>query len=106
MTFTESSSSHRLVARLATISTTTALLLMLASPTGARAADSSSDQHVPKTYTAMVKMKPTDVMHLMDKDGTGYVTREEFMKFYEQLFQQLDSDRDARITEPEFTDAG
>jgi len=52
------------------------------------------------------KMKPMDVMHMMDTDKKGYVTKEEFMKFYEDLFKRLDRDESGTLTPPEFTDRG
>jgi hypothetical protein len=54
----------------------------------------------------MQRMKPMDVMHMMDPDKKGYVTHEEFMKFYEDLFQRLDRDKNGQLTQPEFTDEG
>jgi hypothetical protein len=47
-----------------------------------------------------------DVMHLMDAASPGYVTHEEFIRFQERLFQRMDKDRDGRVSEAEFTDAG
>jgi hypothetical protein len=95
--------SSRLAVRAASAA---ALLFALAGATSARAADAKQEERMPRSYAAIAKMKPTEVMHLMDQGNKGYVTREEFMKFHEQLFQQLDRDRNSRITEPEFTDRG
>ncbi len=58
------------------------------------------------SYPALMQMKPEDVMNMMDKDKKGYVTHEEFMKFYEALFQRLDRDKNQQLTLPEFTDRG
>jgi hypothetical protein len=79
----------------------------LASSAPAAAAEMGmKDENVPKSYTAAQKMKPVDVMHMMDTDKTGYVTREEFIKFQEALFDKMDRNHDARLTETEFTDRG
>jgi hypothetical protein len=58
------------------------------------------------SYPALMEMKPEEVMHMMDADNSGYVTREEFMKFFQAEFERLDRDKDKRLTPPEFTDKG
>jgi hypothetical protein len=58
------------------------------------------------SFPEMQQMKPMDVMKMMDKDKKGYVTHEEFMKFYEELFKRLDRDESGTLTPPEFTDRG
>jgi len=58
------------------------------------------------SFPELQKMKPMDVMHMMDTDKKGYVTKEEFMKFYEDLFKRLDRDESGTLTPPEFTDRG
>ncbi len=63
-------------------------------------------EDVPSSYPALQKMKPVEVMHMIDKEKKGYVTREEFMKFQEALFDRLDKNRDRRLDEVEFTDRG
>lgn len=82
-----------------------AALIVTLGPTTPRAAEDSPKESMP-SYPALMKMKPTEVMKMMDADKSGYVTREEFMKFYESLFERLDRDKNQQITTPEFTDAG
>lgn len=75
----------------------------LAAP--ARASDVSADK-IPSSYAALMKMKPLEVMHMMDAGGKGYVTREEFMKFEESVFRKLDRNADGKLSASEFTDQG
>jgi hypothetical protein len=82
-----------------------ALGAVLVSSSSALAADTARDK-MPSSYTAMTKMKPLDVMHVMDKDKKGYVTRDDFMKFQQALFEQIDKNRDGQLSEKEFTDKG
>jgi hypothetical protein len=49
-----------------------------------------------------MKMKPMDVMHVMDPDNKGYVTKEDYMKFHEMMFQKMDKNRDNKLDEDEF----
>jgi hypothetical protein len=72
----------------------------------ARAADTTPQERAPRSYAAMMKMKPAELMHLMDASHEGYVTRDEFLKFQQELFERMDKDRDGRISEPEFLEQG
>jgi hypothetical protein len=82
-----------------------ALMLALA-PATARAAEDPLKQEKIPSYSALMKMKPNDVMKMMDVDKGGSVTREEFMKFYESLYERLDRDQNRQITPQEFTEVG
>lgn len=75
----------------------------------ATAASSSAadiDRYVPPTYPALQKMKPAEVMHMMDPGNKGYVTREEFMKFQEEFFKKIDRNGEGKLDKAEFTDRG
>lgn len=54
----------------------------------------------------MQKMKPSQMYKMMDKDKDGYVTKEEFLKFQEQVFNSWDKNNTGRLGEPMFTDQG
>jgi hypothetical protein len=69
----------------------------------AQAADTSADMKMPASYAAMMKMKPMALMHMMDKDKKGYVTKEDFMKFHEAMFEKMDKNKDGKITKEEWT---
>jgi len=73
---------------------------------GAAPARASHDEKMPSSHSALTKMDPMDVMHLMDADKNGYVTREEFVKFQEALFEKIDKNRDRKLAPAEFTDQG
>jgi hypothetical protein len=66
----------------------------------ARAAEFAQD--FPKSYSDLMKMKPMDVMHMMDTDKKGYVTKEEFMKFYESMFDKMDKNKDGKLVKEEW----
>jgi hypothetical protein len=59
---------------------------------------------MPSSYPEYQEMKPTDAMKMMDADKSGYVTREEFMKFQEALFEKMDKNQDRSLATAEFTD--
>ena len=56
----------------------------------------------PKSYRAFMKMAPMHVMHMMDEGKKGYVTKEEYMKFHEALFDQMDKNHDGKVTVEEW----
>jgi hypothetical protein len=68
----------------------------------AQAGDTGQDK-VPGNYGAMMKMKPMDVMHMMDPGKQGYVTRDQYMKFHEAMFDKMDKDKDGQVTEKEWS---
>jgi Ca2+-binding EF-hand superfamily protein len=91
--------------RFAFVATVAALIVALV-PSTSRAAEDAMKKDKMPSYPALMKMKPMDTMKMMDGDKSGFVTREEFMKFYEDLFDRLDKDKNQQVTAPEFTDAG
>jgi hypothetical protein len=99
-------------ARFALAAGVAALVMSLVpSPSWAAAEDAAKKDAKTKgktmpSYPALMEMKPEDVMHMMDADNSGYVTREEFTKFYQALYDRLDLNKDKKLTAPEFTDRG
>jgi hypothetical protein len=79
-------------------------LALVASST-AYASDIKSDR-MPASYMQLTKMAPMEVMHMIDTGAKGYLTREEFLRFQEQFFGQMDRNHDGRISEAEWTDRG
>lgn len=77
-----------------------AIVVPAALPVPANAAEAS--KNVPASYGELMKMKPMEAMHLMDEGNKGYVTREEFMKFQEALFQKMDQNKDEKISREEW----
>jgi len=82
-----------------------ALIAVLAAIPNARAADTSQDM-MPASFGSLMKMKPKDVMHLMDPDKKGYVTKSDYMKFHEKMFEKMDKNHDDQLSEEEFIGAG
>jgi hypothetical protein len=62
--------------------------------------------HMPQSPAAMQKMKPSELYNMMDKDKDGYVTKEEFLKFQERVFDSWDKNKTGRLGAVMFTDQG
>jgi hypothetical protein len=73
--------------------------------TGASSADAGTSR-MPPSPSAMQKMKPSEIYNMMDKDKDGYVTKEEFLKFEERVFDSWDKNKTGRLGQAMFTDAG
>jgi hypothetical protein len=80
---------------------TLAVLGAAALAPSALAADTATDK-MPGSYSALMKMKPMAIMHMMDVGKKGYVTKEEFMKFHEAMFDKMDKNKDGKLSEDEF----
>ncbi len=94
-------------ARFALVAAGAALTISLfPSPSRAAAEDAAKKEKKMPSYPALMKMDPKQVESMMDTDKSGYVSREEFMKFYEALFDRLDRDKNQQLTPAEFTDKG
>src|SRR5712672_1748171 len=78
-----------------------ALLVAIAATPAARAAIPTTTDEA-RSWAQLAKMKPMEVMHMIDTENKGYVTREEFMKFQEQLFDKMDTDHDGKVVAPEW----
>lgn len=76
------------------------LAAIAAAPAAPAAAPNTTDEA--RSWAQLAKMKPMDVMHMIDTDKKGYVTREEFLKFQEQLFDKMDQDHDGKVMASEW----
>ena len=77
--------------------------VLIAYPRAAPAAEDSLDStDFPKSYRDFMKMKAMDVMHRMDEGKKGYVTKEEYMKFHEALFDRMDRNHDGKVDDKEW----
>ncbi len=95
---------------LLSVTMSAAVVALTFCPLTVRAAEDAKHQdHMGKTPTSMaqlMKMDPEECMKMMDKEHKGHVTKKEFMKFQEELWQKMDKNRDGRVDRVEFTDAG
>lgn len=66
-----------------------------------RASDVTQDR-IPASYAALMKMKPLEVMHMMGDGKSAVVTREQFMQFHAALFDKMDRNHDGQLSEEEF----
>ncbi len=103
---TTKSAVRRTLLAAALLASTLALPVMAfaADDAAARAAAASDPQYTAgylSSWNALRKMKPMEVMHMVDADKKVYVTREEFMKFQEQFFDRMDRDHDGKVTAQE-----
>ncbi len=80
-----------------------AMVAAIGLPFTVRAGQEYGDRpKLPGSYPAMMKMKAMDVMHMMDADKKGFVTKEEFMKFHEAMFDKMDKDKDGKLSREEW----
>jgi Ca2+-binding EF-hand superfamily protein len=75
-------------------------------PGSAMAFDPSRDDYspddMPSSVFAMKQMKPMDLMHQMDANKDGFVTKAEFMKYLESFYARMDRDHDGKVTSEEW----
>jgi sulfatase maturation enzyme AslB (radical SAM superfamily) len=58
-------------------------------------------EHIP-TFASMEKMKVMDVMHMIDTEKSGKVTKEQYMKFMEAVFDKMDTERTGVLSEEQW----
>jgi Ca2+-binding EF-hand superfamily protein len=75
------------------------MLISVAAPLGRTAAQSTDEV---RSYAQLMRKKAMEVMHMMDADKKGYVTREEFVKFQEQFFDRMDKNHDGKVDAKEW----
>lgn len=56
----------------------------------------------PAEYVQFLKMKAMQIMHMMDAGKKGRVTKDEFMKFHEEMFDRMDKNHDGELTPEEW----
>lgn len=95
---------------LLSVTMSAAVVALTLCPLTARAAEDAKHQDhsgkMPSSMAQLMKMDPEECMKMMDKEHKGHVTKKDFMKFQEELWQRMDKNRDNKVTAPEFTDAG
>ena len=83
-----------------------AAIVALTFPLTVRAAEDAKHQDhtgkMPSSMAQLMKMDPEECMKLMDKEHKGHVTKKEFMKFQEELWQKMDKNRDGQADREEF----
>ena len=85
-----------------TLLSTAALVSSLVFIPTAQAATEMATGGPPAQYIDFLKMKPMKAMHMMDVGNKGYVTKEEFMKFHEEMFNRMDKNGDGKISAEEW----
>ena len=87
-------------AAFAVVMTVAGLTISAGYPLSPAAAEFAQD--FPKSYSTFVKMKPMELMHMMDPDKKGYVTKDDFMKFHQAMFDKMDKDKDGKLSREEW----
>jgi len=77
------------------------LFISVSLPGPAQASEASFDK-MKMTYGQFAKMDPMKGVKMMDPDNKGYVTREEFLKFQEKLFNNIPKQNPDRVTMQEW----
>ncbi len=85
--------------RVAMLAVSAALAAIAFVPASAQAA---AEVKYPSNFSEFLKIQAMPVMHMMDTDKKGYVTKEEFMKFQEDLFNRMDKDHTGKVTVDEW----
>ena len=62
----------------------------------------AAETRMPINNAEYFKLKPMEAMHMIDTGNNGFVTKEQFMKFQEDLFSNMDKDHDGKITTQEW----
>jgi len=61
-----------------------------------------SPTETPFSFFILTQMAPMDVMHAMDKGNKGYVTKAEFMKYMEAMYDKMDQNKDGKVSADEW----
>jgi hypothetical protein len=77
------------------------LFISVALAAPARASEASYDK-MKMTFGQFAKMDPAKGMKMMDANNKGYVTKEEFMKFQEALWNNIPKQSPDRVTMEEW----
>jgi hypothetical protein len=81
------------------------LLCVAATPAAWAAAKSPGTTDEARSWAQVGKMPPMKVMHMIDTDNKGYVTKEEFQAFTEKLYEQMDKNHDGKVDKDEWMGA-
>ena len=84
-----------------------AVLGVASLPLTAQAADPPQVK-MPATHGDMCKMmqsNPMGLMKMMDADKNGSVSKSEYMKFHEEMFDKMDKNKDGEIQHQEWVDS-
>lgn len=63
---------------------------VLALPVSAGATSQHSQDFPRSVGEVVAKMKPMELMHMIDKEKKGVVTKEQYMQFFEDLWNKMD----------------
>jgi len=61
------------------------------------AAAETTNVDLPRSIGEVMKMKPMQVMHMIDTDKKGVVTKEQYMKFFEAIWDKMDPDHTGTV---------
>jgi hypothetical protein len=75
---------------------TAAMLGLGALPAGATVTD------LPRSVGELMNMSPMDVMRMMDPEHKGKVTKEQYMKFFSDLWDKMDKEHAGMVTKEAF----
>jgi len=71
-------------------------------PGAALAAEEMRTGGPPAQYVEYLNMKEMQAMHMMDTGDKGFVTKDEFVRFHDELFDRMDKDHDGKVTSTEW----
>ena len=79
----------------------TAATLGLGALPALAAAPANTD--LPRSVGELMNMSPMDVMHMMDTEHKGKVTKKQYMKFFSDLWDKMEKDKSGMVSMEAFT---
>jgi len=58
---------------------------------------------LPRSVGELMNMSPMDVMHMMDTEHKGKVTKKQYMKFFSDLWDKMEKDKSGMVSMEAFT---
>jgi hypothetical protein len=58
---------------------------------------------LPRSVGELMNMSPMDVMHMMDTEHKGKVTKKQYMKFFSDLWDKMEKDQSGMVSMEAFT---
>jgi hypothetical protein len=68
----------------------------------ARAATAPKSTDLPRSVGELMNMTPTELMNMMDPEHKGMVTKEQYLKFFSDLWDRMDKEHAGMVMKDTF----